>query len=394
MKSYKCVVYDTYNIRKVIKFNLESKNDIVEYANNNNLKIVSIKENQIIKKGNKLKDKEIKILCKEMSILLRSGCEFTKLLYILKKQSKRKISNLLSNISSYIQIGNSITESFQRTNIFSKFFMSIIKVGEVSGNLDKVMDNLSYYYSKEHTLKSKIKTILIYPIILIIISIISMLFVLTSIIPSFQTIFTNNNISPPLFTKILINISIFLKNNLRYVIISILMLNIFIFYTLKTNKKLTYLVNKLKIKVPFIKDITQLVTTTRFARTLSILTSSGIQIIDAINISAGVIDNNFIYERIMKASDSIKKGHKIGESLNLANVFPELFISMINIGEESGRLEESLNTINEFYENELDIKIQQSMKLVEPVITIIIGVIIGACIIAMVMPMFDAVMAV
>ena len=391
---YKCIVYDKNNIRKVINVNLESQSDIIDYAYNNQLKLVSIKKEKNLIKNKKLKDKEIKILCKEISILIESGCEFIKLLYILKKQSKRKIKNLLNNISNNVQVGNSITNAFQNTKLFSKFFISILKVGEISGNLDVVMDKLSHYYDKEHKLKSQVKTILIYPVILIIISIISITFVLTSIIPSFQTIFVNNNISPPLFTKILINISIFLRDNLNYVIALIVIKDLLIFYMIKTNLSIRYKINKWKIKLPFIKEITKLIMTTRFARTLSILTNSGIQIIEAINISASVIENDFVNEKILIASESIKKGNKIAQSLDLAGVFPSLFISMINIGEESGRLEQTLNTITEFYDNELDIKIKQSMKLAEPIITIIIGVVIGACIIAMVVPMFDAVVSV
>ncbi|HCQ6015058.1 TPA: type II secretion system F family protein, partial [Clostridioides difficile] len=131
--------------------------------------------------------------------------------------------------------------------------------------------------------------------------------------------------------------------------------------------------------------------TTRFSRALSVLISSGIQIVEAIDMSASVIDNEFIYERLKISNNYIKKGNSIGKSLNLANVFPKLFISMANTGEESGKLDKSLNVINKFYENELNNKIEQIMKFIEPMLIVFMGLIIGTFILAMVVPMFDAI---
>ncbi|HBG0068287.1 TPA: type II secretion system F family protein, partial [Clostridioides difficile] len=162
-------------------------------------------------------------------------------------------------------------------------------------------------------------------------------------------------------------------------------------YFFITNDNIKKLINSLKFKIPFIKKINQLVATTRFSRALSVLISSGIQIVEAIDMSASVIDNEFIYERLKISNNYIKKGNSIGKSLNLANVFPKLFISMANTGEESGKLDKSLNVINKFYENELNNKIEQIMKFIEPMLIVFMGLIIGTFILAMVVPMFDAI---
>lgn len=135
---------------------------------------------------NRISDKEIRVICKEIGILLESGCEITKIFEIIESQSSKKAKNLLSIVSNHIQKGNSIAESFQITGIFSKFFISMIKAGETSGNLDIIMSDLSNYYDKEYKLKMKIITISIYPIILIILSILSMLFIFVFVIPNFQ----------------------------------------------------------------------------------------------------------------------------------------------------------------------------------------------------------------
>ena len=340
---------------------------------------------------NRISDKEIRVICKEIGILLESGCEITKIFEIIESQSSKKVKNLLSIVSNHIQKGNSIAESFQITGIFSKFFISMIKAGETSGNLDIIMSDLSNYYDKEYKLKMKIITISIYPIILIILSILSMLFIFVFVIPNFQVVFTNNGIEPPLITRVLMGISTVATNNLAYIIFSFILFSIGSIYFFITNDNIKKLINSLKFKIPFIKKINQLVATTRFSRALSVLISSGIQIVEAIDMSASVIDNEFIYERLKISNNYIKKGNSIGKSLNLANIFPKLFISMANTGEESGKLDKSLNVINKFYENELNNKIEQIMKFIEPMLIVFMGLIIGTFILAMVVPMFDAI---
>lgn len=393
MNLYKCIVYDENKKKKTIKVNVESKSDIAQYSINNKINIVKIKKVVQNNKG-KVKDKELKIMCKEMSILLESGCEITKLLNILKSESNKKISNLISQIHNLIQNGNSITESFLSTNLFSNFFISMIKAGEVSGNLDIVMDNLSNYYEKEHKLKSKMGTILIYPAMLAVVSIVVTIFIIIAVIPNFQMIFENNGINPPALTRILINISIILKNNFITILIGLVTFIAIVAYLIKNSYKAKYKISTIKFKLPFIQNMTKLIIATRFSRTLYILINSGVQIVEAIEIASNVIDNEFAYDRLMIGNEYIKKGNSIGDSLSLANIFPSLFISMIKIGEESGKLDTSLNTINKFYESELDTKMQQFISAIEPIIIVFIGIIVGSLIISMVIPMFDIVNAI
>lgn len=394
MGLYKCVVYDKDKNRKKLKLDLDSEEDFNNYINTNELTMVSIKSIDNDKTNVKIKEKEIRILCRQMGILLESGCEITKMIDILRNQFNNKISEILSETSNHIKKGNSITESFKKSKSFSTFFIGMIKAGETSGNLDKVMHSLADYYDKEHKVKSKIRTVSIYPIILLILSILSMIFIMVVVIPNFEMIFTSNGINPPLLTTILINVSIFIRTKYIYITIVILGTTPMLTHFIKNSTKINQFKNNLKFKIPVIKNITQLVITTRFCRALKILVESGVQIIDAIEISAKIIDNKLTYEKLLISKECIEKGNSIGHSLELSNVFPKLFISMINIGEESGRLEQSLKTIDSFYSNDLDIKMEQIMKLIEPIIISIIGIIIGIFMIAMVMPMFDAIVSI
>lgn len=342
----------------------------------------------------KLKSAEVSILCRKMSILIRSGCEITRILEMLSQQSNKKISKVFIKISNHIRNGNSITESFEKTNLFSNFFISMLMAGELSGNLEVVMYDLAEYYDQEQKLKSKVRTISIYPAILCVLSILTMFFMLIFVIPNFQMIFENNGVEPPVLTQVLINMSIFIKKHYIYLIIGIPIVTILLYYLIKTNTKVKYLLDVIKLNIPFIKNVIQLVVTTRFCRTLSILIHSGINIIDAIEISSKVIDNEIIYQKLLISKEYIKKGNNIGYSIEKADVFSKTFISMLNVGEESGSLDSTLNTTNKFFSEELNIKIDQFMRSIEPIITVVIGIGVGIFVIGMIMPIFDAINAI
>ena len=157
------------------------------------------------------------------------------------------------------------------------------------------------------------------------------------------------------------------------------------------NPKVKYIKYKLKLKIPFINQMMILVITTRFCRTLNILVESGVQIVDAIDISSRALDNIIVYEKLSISREHIRRGNEISYSISKSEVFSNSFISMLRIGEESGSLDETLSVTNDFYSEELNIKIEKAMKSVEPIITLVIGLIIGLFIIAMVIPMFDAI---
>lgn len=388
---YKCIVYDEENKRKALYLDMDSEDEIFKYAQINKIRIVDYKEKRSILNKKKLKDKDLKIFSSQMSILLKSGCEISKILIIMIDQSNAKLKTILKQILKSIERGNSITESFESTDIFPKFYTSMIKAGEISGNLDDVMEKLANYYNKENKLKSKIVSILIYPIILFITMVVSFLFILIFLIPNFESIYADNNLSTPFLTKGLIFLSGMVRNNfLLIILISCVILIPFVKFS-KTNKKINEFLNKLKFNLPMIKTYSTLIMVNKFIKALYILISSGVQIVDSIDISSQVVSNDYIYEKISRANESIKKGNSIGESLKIVDEFPNLLLSMIAIGEESGKLDTVLITVSEYYDNELDHKLEIGTKYFETFITLFIGVVVGGVVIAMMVPMFDAI---
>jgi len=391
---YKCIIYDEENNRKVLKLDIDSEYEVYSYADKNRFKVVDIKEIKSLFKGKKLKNKDLKVFSKEMSILLKSGCEISKILRILINESKDKVRIVLKKILGDIERGNSIKESFENTKAFSNFYISMIAAGEMSGNLDDVMDKLAIYYDKENKLKNKIISILIYPTILIITMIISFIFILLFLIPNFEDIYADNNMKTPGLTKILIFISHLLRDDFLLIIIVNLILVCGLIYLKNNNDKFNEMLNKLIFKLPIVKTYMKLIISNKFIKALSILISSGVQIVDSIETSAKVMSNEYIYFKICKANELIKKGNSIGDSLKTVEELPSLLLSMITIGEESGKLDTVLNTVTEYYENELDSKIEIGTKYFENFITLVIGVAVGIIVISMMVPMFDAVSAI
>ena len=388
---FKCIAYDENNKRKVVKLDLHSEEEVFHYASKNNLKIVDVKKRRKLFCRKKLKDKDLKVFSKQMCILLKSGCEISKILKILIEESNNKLKGILKQILSDIEKGKTIKEAFENTKAFSSFYISMVDTGEMSGNLDEVMDKLSIYYDKEQKLKSKIVSILIYPAILVVSMIISFTAILIFLIPNFEEIYADNTIQTPLITKILIFLSHLIRDDF-ILIIGIIVLTIggFIYFK-KNSQKFNEILNKLYFKTPLVKTFNQLIITNKFVKALSILISSGVQIVYSIETSAKVMDNDYIYQKICESNELIKKGNSIGSSLKKVEELPSLFLSMVVIGEESGRLDNILGTVSEYYENELDSKLERGTKYFEYFLTLFIGIIVGIAVISMMMPMFDAV---
>lgn len=253
------------------------------------------------------------------------------------------------------------------------------------------MYRLSEYYDKEAKLKSKIISISIYPTILAFVTVGSVLSILLFIMPKYEAIYLANNIDIPAITRGMLFVSNFIRNNYIAILLVSFTLLIISAYVVKNNQELRKELHKLFLRLPKIGELMLLNLTNKFSKSLYILIKSGVEIVNAIDISAKVIDKRYIYDMICIANDSIKEGNNIGVSLSKINLFPELFITMVTIGESTGRLEETLDTINKFYENEIDEKVEIGTKYLENGIILIMGLIVSATVVSMVIPMFNTI---
>ncbi|WAW15237.1 type II secretion system F family protein [Peptostreptococcus equinus] len=335
----------------------------------------------------KIKANKLKFICRQYSSMSKAGCDYIfiseKIAYFYDDFVRQTLLMCKRNL----QRGNSLSQSFALTNEFSNLFVGMIYAGEISGNVEKIFEKLSYYYEREDRLRKNIVSASIYPLTLCIISFISFIFILLYVVPNFQLAFSSSGAN--IENNTIFVMSAFLRKN---IILSFTFLVIFIFliiYQLNENENIKEYISRSKYKIPKLRKISTLILTENFARTLSILISSGVNLEQSIDILCSISKERYIKDRLNITKNNIKRGQKLSSSLAISGVFPNLFISMIVIGENTGTIEENLLGISKYYEESLDIELNNFIKIIEPAMIIIIGLVIGIVMISILSPMLD-----
>lgn len=338
----------------------------------------------------KLGPKDISILCKQFSVLLGAGINLSEVLNILSKQSKNKrLKAYLYDIYQEVQRGEELGAAMSKLNkIVPDFMLQMIKVGECSGRLEHIFKSLSDYYNNENKIKKKLIDALRYPIIVLIFSFIIFLVLMTKVIPTFTETLTSLGGKLPTITKVLLAGSEGIKNNVLYVILCpITIIIIFYFYNKTENGRL--LTGKFKLNTPIIKGFHRKILTVKFSKYLVLLLNSGFNVISSLQTLSYIMGNVVVERKIKSSIDCIKVGESLTYSINKLEIFEPLLISMISIGEESGKLEEMLGKSAEIYEEEVYELIEKSTKLIEPTMIVAISVFVGSIILSIVIPMFS-----
>lgn len=340
----------------------------------------------------KVKKKDLAIFCRQFYTMVDAGISIIRCLEILSVQTGNKsLKRSLEGMYIDVQKGVTLSGAMKRhEKVFPPILINMIEAGEVSGNLDNILERMAVHFEKENKLESKIKSALIYPVVLIFVSIAVVIFMLVGVLPTFIEMFENSGAQLPSITLLLLNSSKFLQKY-WYLIFGALVgtSTLFIYYknTVEGKKGLALL----KIKAPFIKIINVKIITSRFTRTLSTLMSSGIPLLEALEIAGNIVNNAVIKERLQNGMEGIKKGVSLSKTIRDMEVFPPMVYSMVNIGEESGSLDDILVKTADFYDEEVELSLQKMTTLIEPVLLIGMAVVIGFIVIAMALPMFDLV---
>lgn len=345
-------------------------------------------------KRKRIKSKELRVMCSQMSILLDSGAGIDNILKLISEQQNKSYKDNFLIIVRNIQKGFSIENSFRSSDLFSEFFYNMIKCGENSGRLSSVLRDMSNYYERDYRVKAKLKSIMIYPAILLIMMIVALIFIMYAVIPNFALVFESNNIKPPLFSYLVITGMMFLREYINILFPIFIIIISVIYISIKSNDNNIEKLDRLKSTFPIIKKYYLMSVTAAFSRNMYLMLKSGIPIVEAINISSDITRNIYIQKKLGISIRYINKGNGISKSIDLSGIFPNIFIAMLKSGEESGNIEKSFKYINDFFENELDIMTDRIVRFIEPAMTIIMGIIIGMLIIAIVMPMFDTITAI
>jgi len=337
-----------------------------------------------------VKSKDLVIFSRQLATLVSAGVPIVQGLNILIEQIQSPIfQKIMAAVRSDIESGIAIADAMKKhPAAFSELYVSMIRAGETGGVLDSILERLSSYLEAAEELRGKVKGAMVYPIVVSGVASCVTIFLLVAVIPTFKTVFASFGGELPLPTQCLLAVSDFLRHYFLY----LLAVPIGSFFALKqwrATEKGQTVIDGLLIKLPVIGSLLKKVAVAKFTRTLGTLIKSGVPILQALDTVAKTSGNKVVEDAILKCRESIREGEKIADPLKASGIFPAMVIQMISVGEETGNLETMLNKISDFYDQEVDTAVKAMTSLIEPVIICVMGVVIGAIVICMFLPIFQ-----
>lgn len=336
--------------------------------------------------------KDVAVYCRQFYTMLNAGVSILKCLDILEAQTENKVmKNATRVVFDDVQKGMTLSEAMRKhERVFPSLLVNMVEAGEVSGSLDVIMERMALHYEKENKIENKIKGAMIYPIVLGVISIAVVIFLLVAVMPTFIGMFESSGVELPIPTKILLNISNSLKNQWYMYLAIVIALTLGIGYLGKKESGRLF-IDGLKLRTPIFKNTNIKIATSRFTRTLSTLLSSGIPLLQALDVVSKIVNNKLLCSRLENAKEEVRKGIPLSRTIKEIKIFPPMVDSMIKIGEESGSLDEILNKSADFYDEEVEVAIQKMTEMLQPLLVVVMALIVGFIVMAMALPMFDMV---
>ena len=339
-----------------------------------------------------IKGKTLMIFTRQLATLIDAGLPLLRGLTVLSKQEPDPVLRKVTiSLAEAVQGGGTFSESLAgHPKIFNKLYVNMVKAGELGGVLELVLLRLAEFQEKAQKIKNKVVSAMFYPIIVLVIAIAIMAFLLVFIVPKFEAIFADMLGGKPLpaLTQFVIGASNFMKNNILLIVGGIIVF--IILYTIASRTpKGARVLDAIKLKAPLFGDLTRKSSISRFTRTLGTLVTSGVPILQALNITRETAGNVVIANAIMKVHDSVKEGESIVQPLEASGVFPPMVISMIDVGEETGQLPEMLLKIAEVYDDEVDNAVTGLTSLLEPIMIDFLAVVVGTIVIALFLPLIS-----
>ncbi len=335
--------------------------------------------------------KEKMIFARNLSIMVASGLPVSRAVRNLSSQTKsKKFQKILMEVYEELQKGKNLSESLQKyPKVFSELFVSMVKVGEAGGTLEETLNIVANQLEKEHELVGKVRGAMMYPAVIVVVMIAIGILMLTFILPKITSVFTEMNVDLPPLTRAIIAISDFMRNHSIITVILFFAFAIFfkIFSGSKPGKKFIGLVS---IKFPLISNVVIKMNCARFARIYSSLLKSGVSVLDALKITSNTLGNYFYKQAIENGMDQIQKGVSLSKIISAyPKIFPPLVPQMIEVGEETGKIESVLMKLAEFYEEETEQITKNMSSIVEPLLMLLIGSAVGIFAISMLQPMYS-----
>jgi len=338
----------------------------------------------------KIKPKSLQIFSRQFATLIQAGVSIVQALLILEEQTDdKKLAVVIAEVREDVESGVVLSRAMSRhPKVFSRLFVAMIEAGEASGTLDIVLDRVAIQIEKETKLKRRVKSAMLYPTVVLTFATLVLIGMLMFLVPIFVKIFQSLNGQLPTITQIVVNMSNFLRDY-WFIIFPVIAAVIFALLRFKKTPEGRAMWDRFKLRLPMkIGDVVLKVAMARFSRTLATLVSAGVDIVKALEITGTTAGNTVLEEALVNVRQRLNEGARIAQTMSENDVFPPMVSQMVKIGEETGELDKMLSKIADFYEDEVDTAVAALTSIIEPIMMIGVGAMVGVIVISMYMPMF------
>ena len=340
--------------------------------------------------GKKLDPKAFTVMCSQFAIILKAGIPIARTMQLVAdKTTNKPLKKMLQGVAEDVEAGRSVAASFQErgAGLLPPTFVETIRAGEESGNLDHAFESMYANFDKAVKMRAKVRGALAYPLFVLGVAVVVVMVLMIKVVPTFMAIFDSLGGDLPLMARMLIGMSNFFRNNI--LIMVAVVAAIVIAYKLYGNTETGRLnLGKLALKVPVLGNISTLNAASQFANTMSIMLSAGLPMTRALAITAKTLDNYYVSTEVGKLTGKLEQGLSLGPCMRELDVMPDILVDMVAVGEETGELEQTLRTIGDYYDSELQVAINAAMAKLEPTLLCVLAVIVGFIVIAIYGSMF------
>lgn len=339
-----------------------------------------------------VRGKDISVFSRQFATMIAAGLPLVQCLQTLGMQMERKgFQDIIAKVASDVESGSTLSDALGRfPRVFDELYVNLVHVGETGGVLDSMLSRLSTYLEKAQALKHRVQMAIVYPVLVMTIAVLVVAFLMVFIIPIFAAFFENAGVPLPLPTRIVIAVSHGVTRY-WYIILAVWAAGMYGFRAWYRTEAGRLAVDRFFLRAPIFGPLVRKIAIARFTRTLSALLGGGVPIIDALRITAKTAGNRVVENSVMSARERVMAGHTLGERLKEGGVFPPMVVQMVIVGEQTGALDNMLAKVADYYEDEVDVAVSGLTALLEPLLIVFLGVVIGGIVIAIYLPIFKVV---
>jgi type IV pilus assembly protein PilC len=337
----------------------------------------------------KISQGEVAVFTRQFAVMLNAGLPLVQCLEAIGSQHPNAaFKNVLEQVRNDVESGTTLSEAMSRhPKVFDSLFTNMIAAGEAGGMLDTILQRLSSFIEKIVKLKRAVRSAMIYPTIILFVAAVVVTVILWKVIPVFRTLFEGFNVELPLLTRMVVGVSTIVENYIIFIVafLALAAFGVRAFYRTEHGR---YAVDRYLLRVPVLGDILRKIAVARFTRTLATLLTSGVPILEGLDITSRTAGNAILEEVIRQLRRQIEEGKTLSEPMKQSGFFPPMVIQMVSVGESTGELDNMLVKVADYFEEEVDTLVANLLTIMEPIIMVILGVIVGTIVIAMYMPLF------